>query len=233
VSCVDRCKRAWEAPDAAELGIDLDAGPEEVERSALAATLYGARISAAVASRTYKVLADAGVRTLADADRRGDEKLIAQLDEGGYARYDFRTARKLQTLGAWLREHGDGKVWPLTQGASSSDELAARLQQLPGWGRVTVSVFLRELRVALPRADPPLDPRARAAALHLGLLGQGSSEAEDLSTMRRHARESAVDLRDLEAALIRLTLPHRRAMPACSGGRSCSVLARLEAQRDP
>jgi hypothetical protein len=210
-----------------ELGIDVDAGPDQVERWALAATLFGARISAAVAERTYKVLAGAGVRTLRDAGSCAQDKLIALLDEGGYARYDFSTAKKLQQLAAVLRERSGGRVWLLARGTASFDELAARLEQLPGWGRVTVALFLRELRGVLPHADPPLDARAREAAIHLGLLGEGP-EAEDLSMLRRQAHGAGMDLRDLEAALIRLALAHRRTMPGCPGGPSCAVLARVD-----
>ena len=44
-----------------ELGIDLDRDPEEVQRWALAAPLFGNRISTTVAMRTYRVLQQAGV----------------------------------------------------------------------------------------------------------------------------------------------------------------------------
>ena len=206
-----------------ELGIDVDAGPDQVERWALAATLFGARISAVVAVRTYKVLAEAQVRTLRDAGSCRRERLIGLLDEGGYARYDFSTAKKLRQLAAVLRERSGGRVWLLVEGAASFDELVARLEQLPGWGRVTVTLFLRELRGVLPHADPPLDARAREAAIHLGLLREGS-KAGDLSVLRREARSAEVDLRDLEAALVRLALVHRRTMTACPGGTSCTVL---------
>ena len=45
----------------AELGIDADASDAEVERWSLAATLFGARISARVAERAFGVLAAAGL----------------------------------------------------------------------------------------------------------------------------------------------------------------------------
>ena len=44
----------------AELGIDVDSGEAEVERWFVAATLFGARIPARVAERTFGVLAAAG-----------------------------------------------------------------------------------------------------------------------------------------------------------------------------
>jgi len=45
----------------AELGIDVDAGEAQVERWFVAATLFGARIAAHVAERTFGVLAAAGL----------------------------------------------------------------------------------------------------------------------------------------------------------------------------
>ena len=44
-----------------ELGIDVDANEDEIERWALAATLFGARISATIAKRTFAILEQAGV----------------------------------------------------------------------------------------------------------------------------------------------------------------------------
>jgi hypothetical protein len=80
------------------LGIELDRDPTEVERWALAATLYGNRISTQIATHTYRVLEDAGVRTIEDAGRRSWDELVALLDEDGYVRYDERTASRLLAL---------------------------------------------------------------------------------------------------------------------------------------
>jgi hypothetical protein len=212
-----------------ELGIDLDGGADEVERWALAATLFGARISTAVAERTYRVLADAGVRTLGDTPGRSQEELIELLDRGGYARYDLRTATKLQALGAMLRQHTDGGIAALAEGATSYEELADRLDALPGWGPVTVASFLRELRGVVPHANPPLDARARLAAVHLGLLAEATPEDAAPATLRDHARRAGVDPRDLEAALIRLALTHHRTMATCPGGPDCRAVPQPDA----
>jgi hypothetical protein len=45
----------------AELGLDVDAGDAQVERWFVAATLFGARIPARVAERTFGVLGAAGL----------------------------------------------------------------------------------------------------------------------------------------------------------------------------
>lgn len=50
-------------------------------------------------------------------------------------------------------------------------ELHRALDVLPGWGTVTIQLFLRELRGVRPGAQPSLDQRAAAGARHLGLAG--------------------------------------------------------------
>src|SRR5664279_823350 len=82
----------------AQLGISVDQGPDEVERWFLAATLFGHRISAEVAMRTYRTIERAGIRTIAEAAGATWDELVALLDEGGYVRYDFSTASRLLAL---------------------------------------------------------------------------------------------------------------------------------------
>jgi len=90
-----------------ELGIDVDAGEAEVERWFVAATLFGARIPARVAERTFGVLAAAGLARIGQMRHVPSGDLIAMLDAGGYARYDLRTATRLleRLLPARLRMH--------------------------------------------------------------------------------------------------------------------------------
>ncbi len=75
-----------------ELGIDVDAGDAEIERWFLAATLFGGRISAAVAERTFGVLSDAGLARIGQARHMPLDDFKPFLDEGGSARYAARTA---------------------------------------------------------------------------------------------------------------------------------------------
>lgn len=198
-----------------ELGIDVDRGDAEVERWALAATLFGNRISSEVAVRTYRALAGAGVRTIADAGGRSWDDLVALLDAGGYVRYDERTANRLLELAAALG--GGGGVAVLGERFRRADELSAALDALPGWGPVTVRLFLRELRGVWPGAQPPLDERAGAAAEHLGL-------AADLRRLGRLAVAAGVDVRDLETALVRCAHAHRRGFVGCPGGSACRAV---------
>jgi hypothetical protein len=205
-----------------ELGIDVGRSDEDIERWALLATLFGNRISAEIATRTYRVLAQAGVRTLAEAGSRSWDELVALLDAGGYVRYDFRTATRLLDLAAALQ--ASGGIVAMGERLRQLDQLMAGLDALPGWGPVTVQLFLRELRGVWPGAEPPPDPRGVEAAAHLGLAIARLPPAGALSAFRRLAKRAGLDVRDLETALVRLALAHRRRFAGCPGGAACRVL---------
>jgi hypothetical protein len=207
-----------------ELGIDLDRGGDAPDRWFLAATLFGTRISAQVAVRTYGVLAAAGVTTVRAAGRRTWDDLVQLLDEGGYARYDFRTASRLHELSHALADRYGGSIAPLAA-ITEPRALESALDDLPGWGPTTVRVFLRELRDVWPGAQLDLDDRVRWSAGHLGLaLPRGRTAA--LARLEAIAADARVDARDLEAALVRLALAHRHGLQAsCRGGPQCRVLA--------
>ena len=195
-----------------ELDIDVDRGADEVERWALAATLFGNRISTSVALHTYRVLERAGIRTLADAGGCDRSDLVALLDQGGYARYDERTASRLQALAGAVEDRFGGRLAGIGERLARPAELKSALEALPGWGPVTVRAFLRELRGVWPGAELPLDPRAAAAAEHIQL----PPELDALSLL---AASAHLDLRDLEAGLVRLALAHDPG--ECPGGEEC------------
>lgn len=207
----------------AELGIDVDAGDAEVERWFLAATLFGTRISAAVAERAFAVLNEAGLIRIGQARHVRSEDLIELLDAAGYARYDFRTTSRLQALSELIDERYDGQAAEIGRVHQAYLPLRTALTVLPGWGPVTVQLFLRELRGVWPGAQPPLDPRAAFGTRHLGLLSAEQGPAT-LPQMARLAAAAGLDIRDLESGLVRLALAHRRMRSACPGQDQCDVL---------
>jgi hypothetical protein len=213
-----------------ELGIDLDADDEEVERWFLAATLFGARISAQIAERTFHELERAGIRRIADADKFSRDDLVAILDAGGYARYDFRTATRLEELADAVTERYDGAAAEFGRRYTEPRELEDALGALPGWGAVTVGLFLRELRGVWPGAQPALDGRAADAARHLGLIAPGTKG--ELARITHLAELAGCDVRDLESALVRLAHAHRR-MADCPGCRACLALETAEPALEP
>jgi hypothetical protein len=211
-----------------ELGIDVANGDTEVERWFVASTLFGTRISAQVAGRTFAELSQAGINRIADAGTRSWDDLVALLDAGGYTRYDFRTASRLKALARVISERYGGEIGVIGRRFTDPRSLVAALDELPGWGVVTIRLFLRELRGVWPGASLPLDPQAAEAARHLGLTT--GLERDGLARIARIAARARCDERDLEAALVRLALAHRRTT-TCAGGDRCVVLLRQELRR--
>jgi len=205
------------------LGIDLEGGDAEVERWFVASTLFGTRISADIAARAFTELATAGINRIVDAAEHQWDELVALLDAGGYARYDFRTATRLHALAQTVTDRYGGDIGEIGRRFTDLEDLVAALDDLPGWGPVTVGLFLRELRGVWPGARLPLDPRAAEAARHLGILA-GRNDGS-LAHLTQVAHRAGCDERDLEAALVRLALVHRRRSD-CPGGQQCIALAR-------
>ena len=187
----------------ARLGIDLDGKkPDELFRWLLASILYGARISGEIAERTYLEFVAQGI----DSPRRvvdtGWDGLVKVLDEGGYTRYDFKTADKLlEVCGRLISECG-GDLNALHDAASGPEDLSLRLMALgKGIGEITVNIFLRELRGVWPKAKPDLSPLALHAAKNLGLIKKGEDPLESLTNAWGKGVPGK-DFRDLEAALV-------------------------------
>ncbi|MDD3579399.1 MAG: hypothetical protein PHW74_00090 [Desulfobacca sp.] len=193
---------------ATELGIDLKAGPEARQKWLLAAMLFGARISGAIAARTYQVFATHGVIGPAAIRAQGWDRLVALLDAGGYARYDFKTATKLLTAMENLQQDYQGDLEQLHAVAQDAKDLEARLMRLaPGMGPTTVEIFLRELRGIWAKAEPRLSPLAGDAARNLALVPDNLAAGPALEALKKRWGAEPLpgyDFPDLEAALVRL-----------------------------
>lgn len=214
-----------------DLGIDVDGGAEEVERWFVAATLFGNRISASIAERTFLVLDGVELTRLARLRKVSWEQLVELLDEGGYARYDFRTASRLHSICDLVAERFGGCLGEIGRRYLTYPAVHDALDGLPGWGPVTIDLFLREMRGVWPGAEPPLDRRAERAAHHLGLRGFGEEagpatdlKADPLTALAALCSATGTDLRDLESGLVKLALAHHNRMDRCPGGDSCTIL---------
>jgi endonuclease III len=211
----------------AELGIDLRAGPEERQKWFLAAIFYGAPISGASAARTYRVFAANGVLTPKVVLAKGWDNLVVLLDEGGYTRYDYKTATKLLRAMENLQASYRGDLERLAAASLEYPDLERRLCELaPGIGPVTAQIFARELRGIWPQAEPPLSPLAQLASEHLHLTAPGLDPWEALTALEEKWQAGAVaghDFADLEAALVRLGRDYCRkpARVDCPMGRFC------------
>jgi len=191
-----------------ELGIDVHQGPKERQKWFLAALLFGVPISGLLAGRTYRVLADQRVTSPDAVLARGWDGLVVLLDEGGYTRYDFKTATKLLAAMSALKDHYHGDLEYLAASAWDPVDLEQRLLSLAsGIGPTTVNIFLRELRHIWPQAQPPLSSLARLAGEHLGLIPRNLSPEMAWKALAAHweAQPAAgFEVTDLEAALVRL-----------------------------
>jgi hypothetical protein len=187
-----------------ELGIDLASHKSEALFAwLLAAILFGARISWKIAEKTWHCFEKHGLLTPEAITHAGWKKLVSILDEGGYARYDFKTATKLLSATENLLKRYGGNLDMLHEEASSFEELEDRLTSLAkGIGPVTAGIFLREMRGIWEKATPPPSERAIRAAKALGLLPENLQD-------RKEALDLLVGLcganlfPDFEAALLR------------------------------
>jgi len=114
------------------------------------------------------------------------------LDEGGYTRYDNKTADKLLLVMGNLNSRYGGSLNRLHREASDSADLEKRLKELgKGIGDVTVSIFLRELRGTWSKADPKPTPLVIKGAENLGMIRSETPE-EALLELKRFWKQNAV-----------------------------------------
>ncbi|MDO9312554.1 MAG: hypothetical protein Q7T85_12820 [Nitrosomonas sp.] len=196
-----------------QLGIQLnDLDAAEIYKWLLAALLYGAPISEKIATHTWRVLERNGILTPESIVRTGWDGLVALLDEGGYARYDHKTATKMLAVSQTLLDRYAGNLNHLHAAALDSDDLAQRVMNLgKGMGPVTIQIFLRELRGRWNKAMPPLAQLAFQAAQALGFLSQGCDDDHQLALARlqdlwEKSGMSLLNFPDFEAALVRYGL---------------------------
>ena len=198
------------------LGIRLAVAEEgEVFKWFLASFLYGARISEAIAARTYQEFERRKLLTPQAIQDVGWDGLVQVLDAGGYVRYDFSTATKLLEVTADLLMHYAGKLSNVHAAADGPRDLERRLQKIgKGVGPVTANIFLRELRCIWAKAEPMPSDLVVSAAQHLGLLRRNlRNRGRMLVALKAHWKGAGVpgqSFAHFEAALVRLELRYCR-----------------------
>jgi hypothetical protein len=188
---------------AIRLGLDLES-PEGRAGWLLAVAL--ADRSGEPDERAFLALAAHGLaRPAALADCR-PERLAGLLAQAARPRAE-RDAARLLRLARGLRERG-GSLERIAGQAADLAELGEGLVRIaPGFGPAAVLRFLRPLRARWPAArEVPLDPDARAAAVHLGWIAEGSDEEGEPAALAAAlaSEPEAPPLPDVEAALARL-----------------------------
>jgi endonuclease III len=130
---------------------------------------------------------------------------VEVLDEGGYARYDFKTADMLLGITKRLQDQYGGKILGLIEKATNHKELERMLEEFRGIGPVRASIFLRELREVWIKADPLLQKFVIRAARCLNLVAT-EDPSEALEQLKQAWKESKVEGKSfvrLESMLLR------------------------------
>ncbi|MFC8594859.1 HhH-GDP family DNA glycosylase [Streptomyces atroolivaceus] len=155
---------------AAEAGIRLRDTPQPLYQLLVLSHLLSARIRAQVAVAATRALFSHGLRTPRRmADATWQERVDA-LGEGGYRRYDERTATQLGDGALLLLDAFGGDLRRLRREADGDTEsIRAGLRRFPGIGPAGADIFLREVQTVWPETAPYLDAKALQGAERLGL----------------------------------------------------------------
>ncbi|MDI6688850.1 MAG: hypothetical protein QME54_00185 [Actinomycetota bacterium] len=193
-------------------GINLESKDSgEIFKWFLASILFGTRIGEGIVFNTYREFERRKVLTPDAILETGWDGLVQILDDGGYVRYDFKTATKLLDIAKMLNEKYQGNLNMLHERAKDPRYLEKSLREFKGVGPVTIDIFLRELREIWEKADPLPQDLAILAARNLGFTKfLGKDEAERARILRclkgtwEEAKLSRFKFSDFEAALVRL-----------------------------
>lgn len=129
-----------------ELNINLNSqDEEEIFKWFIASVLFGAPITEKNAKKTFLLLENYKIDTPDRILKAGWNRLVEVLDEGGYTRYDFKTADKLLELSKNIKK--EGSLTNIYKSSKDNAELKSRLMNLAkGIGDTTVNIFLRDMQ---------------------------------------------------------------------------------------
>jgi hypothetical protein len=211
------------------LGIDISEGKEdEVFKWFLASLLFGAPITESSVVKTYRCFQKHGVLTPKQILKTGWDDLVKILDEGGYTRYDFKTADRLLEVARNLTEKCSGSLCLIHSESSGAHDFENRLKNLgKGVGNVTVSIFLRELRDVWEKAEPNPTALVVLAAQELGIVKNDATAEEALEQLKAFWARNKIRRKsfvNFETALVRLGKGSRRkkrhSLPLVNSGHS-------------
>lgn len=164
---------------AEEAGIRLADTPQPLYRTLVLACLLSARIRSSTAVATTRALYEAGLRDPKRMAGASWQQRVDALGEGGYRRYDERTATQLGDGARLILDAWGGDLRRLRADAHGDvAELRQLLQRVPGLGPTGADIFLREVQDVWPEAAPYLDAKVLQGARRLGLPGDGAALAD-------------------------------------------------------
>ncbi|MFF5937980.1 endonuclease [Streptomyces sp. NPDC012508] len=155
---------------AQEAGIRLKDTPQPLYQLLVLAHLLSARIRAATAVAAAEALFEAGMRTPRRMREASWQQRVDALGEGGYRRYDERTATQLGEEAELVLDKYDGDLRRMREAADGDvDAMREALQEMPGIGPAGADIFLREAQGIWPELAPYLDERVLEGARRTGL----------------------------------------------------------------
>ncbi|MFJ7198104.1 MULTISPECIES: endonuclease [unclassified Streptomyces] len=204
---------------AAEAGIRLRNTPQPLYQLLVLSDLLSARIRASVAVSAARALFDHGMRSPRRMAAATWQQRVDALGEGGYRRYDERTATQLGDGAGLLLDAYGGDLRRLrAESDGDLDTLRAGLRRTPGIGPAGADIFVREVQAVWPETAPYVDGKALQGAERLGLpaspaelakLAEQAGPAEPPRPARGAGRGGQTDghgIAVLAAALVRAAL---------------------------
>ncbi|MER5611959.1 endonuclease [Streptomyces sp. NPDC002215] len=186
---------------AAEAGIRLRNTPQPLYQLLVLSDLLSARIRASVAVSAARALFAHGMRSPRRMAAATWQQRVDALGEGGYRRYDERTATQLGEGAQLLLADYGGDLRRLREEADGDlDALRAGLRRTPGIGPAGADIFVREVQAVWPEVAPFVDGKALQGAERLGLPASPAKLVELVEPADGHGVAA------LAAALVRAAL---------------------------
>ncbi|MFE7109171.1 endonuclease [Streptomyces sp. NPDC057575] len=195
---------------AAEAGIRLRNTPQPLYQLLVLSDLLSARIRASVAVSAARALFAHGMRSPRRMAAATWQQRVDALGEGGYRRYDERTATQLGEGAQLLLADYGGDLRRLREEADGDlDALRAGLRRTPGIGPAGADIFVREVQAVWPEVAPFVDGKALQGAERLGLPASSAKLVELAERTKPAGSAGPADghgVAVLAAALVRAAL---------------------------
>ena len=137
-------RKAPKTHTAAEFGLDILSGDNDMFRWFLLCYLFGKPIRSESAVATWRLFVEKKLDTPWAIMEASERQLVRVLHEGGYTRYQHVTARGLQACMERLLREYEGSLIFMLESSGGEDEFGKRLQKLHGVGPKVAEIFTRE-----------------------------------------------------------------------------------------
>ena len=137
-------RKARKTHTAAEFGLDVLSGDDDMFRWFLLCYLLGKPIRSESAMATWQLFIDDRLDTPWAIAQASERQLVGILHSGGYTRYQHVTARGLKACMERLIREYEGSLLLMLESSLDEDEFSKRLRKLYGVGPKVAEIFTRE-----------------------------------------------------------------------------------------